>query len=67
MIWATILSQASSLFAYIPYFTGWSDIFAQIGAVINTFLIVGLIIEFARYQKILSSPQQKDEKMISTS
>lgn len=67
MIWATFLSQASSLFAYIPYFTGWSDIFAQIGAIINTFLIVGLIIEFARYQKILSPPQHMDDKRISIS
>jgi len=51
MIWAAVLAQASALFAYIPYFTGWSDIFAQIGAIINTILIIGLIIEFVRYQK----------------
>jgi Gpi18-like mannosyltransferase len=62
MIWAAVLAQSSALFAYIPYFTGWSDIFAQIGAVINTILIVALIIEFLRYQKELQiTPQMLEE------
>jgi energy-coupling factor transporter transmembrane protein EcfT len=49
MIWASILIQASSLISFIPYFTGWSDIFAQIGAVLNIFLLIGLVLFYRDY------------------
>jgi Gpi18-like mannosyltransferase len=49
MIWASILIQASSLISFIPYFTGWSDIFAQIGAVLNIFLLIGLVFFYRDY------------------
>ncbi|MCX6054344.1 MAG: hypothetical protein NTZ74_05395 [Chloroflexi bacterium] len=50
LIWVIFLSQASSLMAYIPYFSGWSDIFAKIGAVFNVLLIVGLAIQLFQFQ-----------------
>ena len=53
LIWTAILSQASSLFAFIPYFSGWSDNFARVGAVINVFLVVGLILEYRSHLKEL--------------
>lgn len=53
LIWAVVLAQASSLMAYIPYFSGWSDIFAKIGAIFNVLLIVGLIIYLVQHQKEL--------------
>jgi Gpi18-like mannosyltransferase len=49
MIWASLLIQASSVISFIPYFTGWSDIFAQIGAVLNIFLLVGLVLFYRDY------------------
>lgn len=30
------------LFLSLQYFSGWSDIFAQIGAILNTLLVIGL-------------------------
>jgi Gpi18-like mannosyltransferase len=49
MIWASILIQVSSLISFIPYFTGWSNIFAQIGAVMNILLIIGLVLFYRDY------------------
>lgn len=50
-IWAAILAQASSLMAYIPYFSGWSDLFAKIGSVINVLLLIGLILFFIDFHR----------------
>lgn len=51
LIWAVILSQASSLMAFIPYFSGWSDTFAKIGAIFNVLLVAGLIIYLIQFKK----------------
>lgn len=51
LIWAAVLSQASSIISFIPYFSGWSDIFAKVGAILNVFLIIGLLFYFFDYQK----------------
>ena len=50
-IWAAILAQASSLMAYIPYFSGWSDLFARIGSVINVLLLIGLMLFFIEFHR----------------
>jgi Gpi18-like mannosyltransferase len=48
-LWIAIMSQASSLLAFVPYFTGWSDIFAKIGAIFNVFVVIGLILCLKEY------------------
>jgi Gpi18-like mannosyltransferase len=50
-IWAAILLQITSNISYIPYFSGWSDIFVIISAILNIFLIIGLILVFKKYLK----------------
>jgi len=67
-VWMLVLSQASTLFAYIPYFSGWSDIFitqagelkfqvgmnvfSQLGALINCALLIGIILEYLKFYKV---------------
>ena len=56
-IWAAILAQASALLAYIPYFSGWSDVFAKIGSVLNVLLLTGLVFFFIDYHKSVDLPE----------
>ncbi|HWQ04816.1 MAG TPA: glycosyltransferase 87 family protein [Longilinea sp.] len=50
-LWAFILMQATSLLSYLPYFSGWSAIYVQIGAVMNALLLLGLFFFYLEYVK----------------
>jgi len=64
LIWTVLLAQAASLMAFIPYFSGWSDVFAKIGAVLNLFLIIGLVYYFLDYQKEIRAQRLTEIKKI---
>ncbi len=50
-LWAFFLMQASSLLSYLPYFSNWSVVYVQIGAVLNAILILGLSFFYLEYEK----------------
>ena len=51
ILWAAILMQVASLLSYVPYFSGWSVVYVQIGAVVNAILILGLCFYYLEYIK----------------
>jgi Gpi18-like mannosyltransferase len=60
LVGLAVLMQASSLLSYIPYFSGWPDIYAQIGAVLNCAVIVGLFIYYRDFRKLSQTHSSGD-------
>jgi Gpi18-like mannosyltransferase len=59
LIWGALLMQVSSLISYIPFLAGWPVVYAQIGAVINLVLILGLVFSYQNHRSILKLTNEK--------
>jgi Gpi18-like mannosyltransferase len=51
-----LLSQISSLLAFIPYFTGWSDVFVMIAVPFTLAAVAGLLYYINQHHKSMAQP-----------